>query len=57
MEKTDKITMLHGAGGTVMHDLVKNYVVKAFGGIGNAEVPPSWHLKTSSASSALYTEK
>lgn len=39
MEKTDKITMLHGAGGTVMHDLVKNYVVKAFGGIGNAEVP------------------
>jgi hydrogenase expression/formation protein HypE len=39
MEKTEKITMLHGAGGTVMHDLVKNYVVKAFGGIGNAEVP------------------
>lgn len=39
MEKTSKITMLHGAGGTVMHDLVKNYVVKAFGGIGKAEVP------------------
>ena len=39
MEKTEKITMLHGAGGTVMHDLVKNYIVKAFGGIGNAEVP------------------
>src|SRR4030042_6238532 len=37
--KDEKITMLHGAGGTVMHDLVKNYVVKAFGGIGNAEVP------------------
>lgn len=35
----EKITMLHGAGGTVMHDLVKNYVVKAFGGIGNAEIP------------------
>jgi hydrogenase expression/formation protein HypE len=35
----EKITMLHGAGGTVMHDLIKNYVVKAFGGIGNAEVP------------------
>src|SRR5512137_2443893 len=35
----EKITMLHGAGGTVMHDLVKNYVVKAFGGIANAEVP------------------
>lgn len=31
--------MLHGAGGTVMHDLVKNYVVKYFGGIGKAEVP------------------
>ena len=33
MEKTEKITMLHGAGGTVMHDLVKNYIVKYFGGI------------------------
>ena len=32
--------MLHGAGGSVMHDLVKNYVVKYFGGLGNAaEVP------------------
>jgi len=31
--------MLHGAGGTVMHDLVRNYVVKYFGGAGNAEVP------------------
>jgi hydrogenase expression/formation protein HypE len=31
--------MLHGAGGTVMHDLVKNYIVKYFGGFGNAEVP------------------
>jgi hydrogenase expression/formation protein HypE len=40
MSKTDKITMLHGAGGTVMHDLVKNYIVKAFGGLDNdAEVP------------------
>jgi hydrogenase expression/formation protein HypE len=38
-EKKDTITMLHGAGGTVMHDLVKNYVVKYFGGFGNAEVP------------------
>jgi hydrogenase expression/formation protein HypE len=36
---TNKITMLHGAGGTVMHDLVKNYVIKAFCGIGTAEVP------------------
>jgi hydrogenase expression/formation protein HypE len=31
--------MLHGAGGTVMHDLVKNYVVKYFGGSSVAEVP------------------
>ncbi len=38
-EKKDSITMLHGAGGTVMHDLVENYVVKYFGGLGNAEVP------------------
>jgi hydrogenase expression/formation protein HypE len=38
-EKKDAVTMLHGAGGTVMHDLVKNYVVKYFGGWGNAEVP------------------
>jgi hydrogenase expression/formation protein HypE len=40
MDKDAKITMLHGQGGTVMHDLVKNYVVKAFGGLGElAEVP------------------
>jgi hydrogenase expression/formation protein HypE len=39
IEKIDAITMLHGAGGTVMHDLVKNYVVKYFGGLGKAEVP------------------
>ena len=38
-EKKDTITMLHGAGGTVMHNLVKNYVVKYFGGFGDAEVP------------------
>ena len=38
--KNEKITMLHGAGGTVMHNLVKNYIVKAFGGLDNfAEVP------------------
>ncbi len=38
--KNEKITMLHGAGGSVMHDLVKNYIVKAFGGLTNvAEVP------------------
>jgi hydrogenase expression/formation protein HypE len=38
-DKNGYITMLHGAGGTVMHNLVKNYVVKYFGGFGNAEVP------------------
>jgi len=33
--------MLHGAGGTVMHNLVKNYILKYFGGAGSAgfEVP------------------
>jgi hydrogenase expression/formation protein HypE len=35
----DTITMLHGAGGTVMHDLVKNYVVRYFGGACNVEIP------------------
>ncbi len=40
MSTNEKITMLHGAGGTVMHNLVKNYIVKYFGGLGNiAEVP------------------
>src|SRR5512136_3232736 len=40
MDKTEKITMLHGAGGSVMHDLVKNYIVKAFGDLDTlAEVP------------------
>ena len=33
------ITMLHGAGGSVTHDLVKNYIVKYFGGASIAEVP------------------
>ncbi len=37
---SEKITMLHGAGGTVMHDLVKNFVMKYFGGLPTiAEVP------------------
>ncbi|MEM3673038.1 MAG: hydrogenase expression/formation protein HypE [Candidatus Bathyarchaeia archaeon] len=31
--------MLHGAGGTVMHDLVKNYIVKYFGATTDFEVP------------------
>jgi len=38
-DKNGHITMLHGAGGTVMHDLVKNYIVRYFGGASNAEVP------------------
>ena len=40
-EKNGHITMLHGAGGTVMHNLVKNYIVKYFAGASpsNAEVP------------------
>lgn len=38
-DKNAHITMLHGAGGTVMHDLVKNYIVKAFEGLAEAEVP------------------
>jgi hydrogenase expression/formation protein HypE len=38
-DKNGHITMLHGAGGTVMHDLVKNYIVKHFGGSSSAEVP------------------
>ena len=38
-EESGHITMLHGAGGTVMHDLVKNYIIKHFGGTSNAEVP------------------
>ncbi len=37
--ETGLITMLHGAGGTVMHNLVKDYIVKYFGGVGDAEVP------------------
>ena len=31
--------MLHGAGGTVMHDLVTKYIVKYFGNSANFEVP------------------
>jgi hydrogenase expression/formation protein HypE len=38
-EKNEYVTMLHGAGGIIMHDLVKNYIVKYFGGSSNAEVP------------------
>jgi len=34
----ERVTMAHGAGGTVMHDLVKKYVLRYLGGSG-AEVP------------------
>ena len=37
--KNERITMLHGAGGTVMHSLVKNYVLKYFGNKADIEVP------------------
>ncbi|MDH5595410.1 MAG: hydrogenase expression/formation protein HypE [Candidatus Bathyarchaeota archaeon] len=33
-----QITMTHGAGGTIMNDLIKNYVLKYLGG-SSAEVP------------------
>ncbi len=31
--KSEKVAMLHGAG---WNNLVKNYIVKYFGGLGNA---------------------
>jgi len=34
----ERITMVHGAGGTIMHDLIKKYVVGYLGG-SSAEVP------------------
>ena len=40
--RNEHITMLHGAGGSVMHDLVKNLIVSHFGSTGSsrvAEVP------------------
>lgn len=38
-EKNGYITMLHGAGGTVMHNLVKDYILKHFGRLNLADVP------------------
>ncbi|MEM2118727.1 MAG: hydrogenase expression/formation protein HypE [Candidatus Bathyarchaeia archaeon] len=35
----ERITMLHGAGGTVMHDLVRNRILKHFNENIKAEVP------------------
>jgi hydrogenase expression/formation protein HypE len=37
--KNGHITMLHGAGGSVMHDLVRDYIVKYFGNGTRFEVP------------------
>ncbi|RLI34498.1 hydrogenase expression/formation protein HypE, partial [Candidatus Bathyarchaeota archaeon] len=34
----DRITMAHGAGGAVMQELIKNYIIRYLGGSG-AEVP------------------
>ncbi len=34
----ERITMAHGAGGTVMGDMIKNHIVKYLGG-SNAEIP------------------
>jgi len=34
----ERITMLHGAGGTVMHDLIRNYIVKYLGGFGSLSI-------------------
>lgn len=35
----DHITMLHGAGGSVMHELIRNYIAKYFGDLLETEVP------------------
>ena len=37
-ERIDRITMAHGAGGAVMNELVKHYILKHLGG-SNVEVP------------------
>jgi len=37
-ENSERVTMLHGAGGTVMHDLIRNYVVKHLGGFSGLSV-------------------
>jgi len=37
-ESSERITILHGAGGTVMHDLIRNYVVKHLGGFSGRSV-------------------
>ena len=34
----ERITLAHGAGGTIMADLIKNYVLRHLGG-SSAEVP------------------
>jgi len=37
--RNEHITMLHGAGGTVMQSLVKEYIVRYFGDTADVEVP------------------
>jgi len=40
-ESSERVTMLHGAGGTVMHDLIRNYIVKhlsGFSGLSASDV-------------------
>ncbi|MCX8154169.1 MAG: AIR synthase related protein, partial [Candidatus Bathyarchaeota archaeon] len=39
MDSKYAITMLHGAGGSVMHALVRDYIVKYFSGLVNTDVP------------------
>lgn len=39
MIDTEHVTMLHGAGGTVMHSLIKDHILKHFGNATGVEVP------------------
>jgi len=34
----ERITMLHGAGGSVMHSLIKNHILKHLGGLGGLDI-------------------
>jgi hydrogenase expression/formation protein HypE len=39
VDKNEHITLLHGAGGAVMHSLVRNHILKHFGNGDKVEVP------------------
>jgi hydrogenase expression/formation protein HypE len=39
IEGEDYVTMLHGAGGLVMHEFIKKYILRLFGDLGGGEVP------------------